>query len=74
MTCKMCKYWRHIRDVDFNVDDDIVWYGPHGECRKIDIDSASKKFAWICSSDSDNMSDLSLITSPDFGCNLFEKL
>lgn len=42
MTCKLCKYWRHIRDVDFNVDD-IVWYGPHGECRKIDIDSASKK-------------------------------
>lgn len=76
--CRDCKYWRHVRDGDYE-----EWRGPHGECNRID-DASFDEPAWIgviaAALSDDGQSwvpvpfegEASLITQPDFGCGLFE--
>lgn len=79
-TCKTCKNWRYIRDESVTVGDS-EWPGPHGECRIIDEDS-QKAGAWVVSdiyepanwvnTGPELSTDGALVTSPDFGCKLWE--
>lgn len=77
--CLYCEHWRFIRDEDCNINPEITWPGPHGECYKID-DISQDCGAWVSSTCEKtrcerNVSDCegSLITKPNFGCNLFKR-
>ncbi len=78
--CKDCKRWRHIRDTAINTENG-VWSGPHGECMKIDEfsnDDGVWLHTWVgpanpCLPCENVGYESSLITRPDFGCNLFEE-
>ena len=66
-TCKFCKHWRFIRNVNWETSDGI-FPSPHGEC--MNISDLSRKDAWIWGQ---SETDMNLITQPTFGCNLWEK-
>ena len=45
--CSNCRFWKKIRDIDYKLpDEETIWYGPHGECIKIDM-FPMRKNAWL---------------------------
>lgn len=80
--CLFCEHWRFIRNNDYIVaekDENIIWPGPHGECKIID-DISQNQCAWVSSTcekmryEKDNSDcEGSLITMPNFGCKLFKR-
>jgi len=72
--CRFCEHWREIRVEDYYVEElDVMWPGPHGECRKIHEYSQDNN-AWTHASTEENCdSDTGLITTFGFGCNQWEE-
>lgn len=55
ITCKTCRFWRHIRDEDYLVKSSMgnvleLWKGPHGECGAIGAQFDEPAKAWLSTS------------------------